>query len=203
MTPAEVAARAAARIHGRPRRDDPAGARACGRPGCPTARGPTAASAERAGRSPTGTSCGACSTRSRRDHPARRRHPRLLPGRAGADRGLRPIAAAASDSPTSRSRSAGRRVFMRAYRRRDARLAGATGQGPEGVLLGHADPRRLDPRTGRVLPARGQRPDAPAAHDPRGRPRPLPPGRVRQSLPVAGPRRSSGAASSPRAGRST
>ena len=39
----------------------------------------------------------------------------------------------------------------------------------------------------RVVPARGQRPDAPAPVHPRGDPGPLPPGRLREPLPVAGP----------------
>ena len=88
-------------------------------------------------------------------------------------------------------------------RRRDARFTRAAGPGPEGVLRDHADPRGLDRGAGRVLPARGQRPDAPAAHDPRGRARPLPPGRLREPRARRSPDRSSGAGCSPRAGRST
>ena len=88
-------------------------------------------------------------------------------------------------------------------RRRDAHLAGAARQGPEGVLRDHPDARRLAARAARVVPARGQRPDAPAADDPRGGARPLPPGRLRQPLVVAAASDLPERRCSPRAGRST
>ena len=78
-------------------------------------------------------------------------------------------------------------VFLRAFGGAMLVVAGSARQGPEGVLRDHPDARRLDRGAARVEPARGQRPDAPAADDPRGGPRPLPPGRLRQPLPVARP----------------
>ena len=79
----------------------------------------------------------------------------------------------------------------------------ARSTGPDDLLRDHADPRRLDAGAARVVPARGQRPDAPPPHDPRGGPRPLPPGRVREPHRVAAAWRSSRAVSSTRDGRST
>ena len=78
-------------------------------------------------------------------------------------------------------------VFLRAFGGAMLVVAGSARQGPEGVLRDHPDARRLDRGAARVEPARGQRPDAPAADHPRGGPRPLPPGRLRQPLPVARP----------------
>ncbi len=74
-------------------------------------------------------------------------------------------------------------------RRRDAGLARAAGRGTEDVLLDHAAAPGVGPRRGRVLPARDERPPAPAAHDPRGDARPLPPDGVRQPGQLARPAR--------------
>ena len=140
--------------------------------------------------------------RHRRRAPQGRGAARLLPRRDGADRGVLPGA-----RPRRPRRRAARDPvdagLPACVRRRDADLAGSARQGAEGVLRDHPDARRLDRRAARVEPARGQRPDAPPADDPRGGPGPLPPGRLRQPLPVARPGRSSAAACSPRAGPST
>ena len=120
------------------------------------------------------------------EHPPGRGPARLVPRRARPDRGVLPRAG---------DRRPGRRSardpldsgLPARVRRRDARHAGSARQGPEGVLRDHADPRRLDPRAGRELPPRGQRPDAAAAHDPRGGARSLPPGRLRDPQPVDRP----------------
>ena len=135
--------------------------------------------------------------RRRGDRPRRpRRHRRPAPGRRGAarvvPRGARPDRGVL---PRARPGRAGRRPardpldagLPARLRRRDARHAGSARQGPEGVLRDHPDPGRLDARAGRELPPRGQRPDAPAAHDPRGGARPLPPGLGRQPQPVGRP----------------
>ncbi len=94
-------------------------------------------------------------------------------------------------------------VFMRSFGGAMLDSPGTTRSGPEDVLLRDADPGRLDRGAGRVVPPRGQRPDAPPADDPRGGARPLPPGRLREPLSVDRSDRSSAAGSSPRAGRST
>ena len=73
-------------------------------------------------------------------------------------------------------------------RRRDAELARAARQGAEGLLRDHPDARGVDRGAAPVEPSRGQRPDAPAADHPRGGPGPLPPGRLRQPLPLDRPR---------------
>ncbi len=73
-------------------------------------------------------------------------------------------------------------------RRGDAHLAGGARADPDRLLRDHADARRLDRRAARVVPARGQRPDAPAAGHPRGGPRALPPGRLREPQRLAAAR---------------
>ena len=63
-------------------------------------------------------------------------------------------------------------------RRRDADPARAAGPRPGELLRHHADHRRLAGGAVGVVPARGQRPDAAAAHHPRGGARPLPAARL-------------------------
>ena len=99
-----------------------------------------------------------------------RRPARVVPGRARPDRGVLPRAGPrrAGRGPARDPLDAGLPPLLR---RGDARHAGPARPGPEGVLRDHPDPGRLDRRAGRELPPRGQRPDAPTAHDPRGRAR--------------------------------
>ena len=95
-------------------------------------------------------------------------------------------------------------VFLRAFGGAMLELAGSARARPEGDLLDHADPRRLDRRS---RPSPTLREDNARMlrllDDPRGGARPLPPGRLRATAARRSPGRSSGAASSPRAGRST
>ena len=94
-------------------------------------------------------------------------------------------------------------VFLRSFGGAMLIVAGAAGQGPEGVLRDHPDARRLDRRAARVEPARGQRPDAAPAD---ASTRPSPATTCRASTPTAARRssaRSSRAGCSPRAGPST
>ena len=122
----------------------------------------------------------------RRRAPEGRRPARLVPRGDRADRGV--LRGARRHRP--RRRAAGDPVDARLparVRRRDAVVARAAGQGPEGVLRDHPDARRLVRGAARVVPARGQRADAPAAVHPRSGAGPLPPGRLRQPLSVARP----------------
>ena len=79
-------------------------------------------------------------------------------------------------------------TFLRAFGGAMLIPPGPLDKRPEGVLRDHPDARGLAARAQGVVPARGQRPDAPAPDHPRGGARALPPGRVRQPLAVAAAR---------------
>ena len=95
-------------------------------------------------------------------------------------------------------------TFMRAYGGAMLDSPGPLDKGQTGFFADHADPRATG-RPSRRSPtcARTTSGCSGCSDHPRGRARPLPPGRLRQPLPVADARASSGAACSPRAGRST
>ncbi len=78
-------------------------------------------------------------------------------------------------------------VFLRAYGRAFLDAPGPLDQGLQSHFF--ITPPADDASAGvdRVLHARGQRPDAPAAVHPRGRPWPLPPGRLVESVVIARP----------------
>ena len=134
--------------------------------------------------------------------PARGRQARLLPRRERADRGVLP-----RDRPRRpERRTAGHPVdagVPARLRERDAHRARSARARPRHVLRDHADPGRLVRGAARVRPPRGQRPDAPAHHDPRGRAGPLPPGARTPTGVRPSPGRCSAAACSPRAGPCT
>ena len=166
---------------------------------------------DRAARGSAGRACPGRRRRRRPGGPRRdrrrasraRRAARLLP--RGARRASRRSAAsatcragrrAARDPLDARVPAGVRRRDARARRDRSSRARRRSSRSPR-------SPDDWTPEQAGVHPPRGQRPDAPAPHDPRGGARPLPPGRVREPQRRRSPGRSSGAASSPRAGRST
>ena len=123
--------------------------------------------------------------RDRRRAPRRRRPARLLPRGERPDRGV--LRGARPHRPRRRAARDPLDAGLPArLRRRDARSRRARSTRARPAFFAITpDPRRLDAGAARVVPARGQRPDAPAADDPRGRARPLPPGRLRQPVVVA------------------
>ena len=125
--------------------------------------------------------------RDRRPAPRPRRHPRLLPRGAGA-RSRRSAGSATSSAwPTSRSRSAGRRCSCGRSAGRCSTRRAVLDRGQKAFFSVTPIPDDWSAGAGRVLPPRGQRPDAPPPDDPRGRPGPLPPGRLREPLSVDRP----------------
>ena len=94
-------------------------------------------------------------------------------------------------------------VFLRAYGGAMLISPGPLDKGLTTFFAITPIPDDWTPGAARVVPARGQRPDAAAADHPRGRARPLPAGRVRQPVVIAARGASSRADCSPRAGRST
>ena len=164
-----------ARVRGGPRGDDPDRARDRAGVASATSRSPTT----------TARSSGRSSPRSR---STTRRPTSSSTSAAPSSAGSRTSAASATSSacPTSRSRSAGRRSSCG---RSAGRCSARRGRSRRARRRSSRSPRSppTGPRTGGVVASRGQRPDAPAPDDPRGGPRPLPPGRVRQPLPVDRP----------------
>ena len=137
------------------------------------------------------------------DHPEADDLLDVLPRRERADRGVLPRARPHRPGRRAAWTSAGRRSSCARSAARCSSRRGHSRQGLPSVLRHHPDAGRLARGAARVVPARGQRPDAPPADHPRGGPRPLPPGRVRRTARRRCLAPSSRAACSPRAGRST
>ena len=93
--------------------------------------------------------------------------------------------------------------FLRAFGGAMLIPPGPLDRGLSSVLRHHPDARRLAGGAPRVVPARGQRADAAAAHHPRGGARALPPAGAYSNRCPSLVRPSSAPASSPRAGRCT
>ena len=156
----------------------------------------------RRGRPTTRRPSAASSTPSPAQHPAAGRAARLVPGRARPDRGV---------LPRARPRRAGRRAardpldagLPARVRRRDARLAGRARPGQKAFFAITPIPDDWTPEQAESYLREDNDRMLRLLDDPRGRARPLPPGRRTPTATRRSSDRSSGAASSPRAGRST
>ncbi len=79
-------------------------------------------------------------------------------------------------------------VFLRAFGGAMLDSPGPLDKGQKSFFSITPIPEDWTRRAGRVVPARGKQQAAPPAHDPRGGAGPLPPGCLRESLPLAGAR---------------